>query len=61
MDEATFEKISEMAKKNGIDPDDLFQAVKADAIPAELQEAVAAVLGDFGSITEKLSSSDQKK
>lgn len=47
MDDATREKIHEIARQHGIAPDILLAALNDNDLPAELQDAVTAVLGDL--------------
>jgi len=57
MDEAALKKIVETAKENGIDPKDLLSTIDTGNLPNELQDAIAAILGDvstFGQALDKL-------
>lgn len=54
MDEATLEAIAETARKNGIDPDELFAAVNAGTMPDELRAIMEDVLGEINAFGESL-------
>jgi len=48
MDEATLDRIRAAARQNSIDPDELLAAVNTRELPDELQDVIAAILGDIG-------------
>nr|WP_321259580.1 hypothetical protein [uncultured Pseudodesulfovibrio sp.] len=57
MDEKTIEELRTLAEENGIDPEVLLAIAEADGLPEDLQNAIAAVLGDvatFGHALDKL-------
>lgn len=57
MDEKTIEELHTLAEENGIDPEALLAIANADGLPENLQDAIAAVLGDvatFGHALNKL-------
>jgi len=59
MDEKNIEEIRKLAEENGIDPDALLSIAEADGLPENLQDAIAAILGDiatFGHALDKLDS-----
>ena len=57
MDETTRNTIVALAEQNGIAPDQLLAIATADGLPQDLQQAMAAILGDitiFGHALDKL-------
>ncbi|WP_319541732.1 hypothetical protein [uncultured Pseudodesulfovibrio sp.] len=57
MDKKNIEELRRLAEANGIDPDTLLAIAETDGLPDNLQEAIAAVLGDiamFGHALDKL-------
>lgn len=59
MDEALREQIRQLAESNGLDPAALEPLFQSGEVPDEVQEAIAAVLGDVELFDKALSGLDK--